>query len=340
MPSKLRHVCMDKDDMIWEKLDEAVEQCEQTLRKATTCKEVKRLILQYRPGEARGLHEPVKGTYNFVYRLKYEDGSSALMRVPIPGVVPFPEEKIRYEVATMRYVAAHTTIPVPHVYHHGTAAAFPSGLGPFIIMVHIDHHQNMSRELLDPERDEERPILDPNVSEVKSELLYGQMSILPTKTYTSSDEWYRALADLHMAQLVLQHNDAVLDEDDARDKYRVRLFSEDLRPANVLLDKDLRVVGVIGWESWLLVREPEDWPGGYRPFMDAYELRLQTFLRVLEREEQKMEGKESSSNSNRQVDDDGEANPQLLSQRMRESWEKRTWMVNYAARDSWAFDFI
>ncbi|KAK8005934.1 hypothetical protein PG991_012231 [Apiospora marii] len=321
MPSKLRYVCMDKDDMIWEKLDEAVEQCEQTLRKATTCKEVKRLILQYRPGEVRGLHEPVKGTYNFVYRLKYEDGSSALMRVPIPGVVPFPEEKIRYEVATMRYVAAHTTIPVPHVYHHGTAAAFPSGLGPFIIMVHIDHHQNMSRELLDPERDEERPILDPNVSEVKSELLYGQMSILPTKTYTSSDEWYRALADLHMAQLVLQHNDAVLDEDDARVKYvarQVRLFSEDLRPANVLLDKDLRVVVVIGWES-VYAAPPNS--ATTRPSGCSYGNRRTgpTFLRVLEREEQKMEGKESSSNSNRLVDDDGEAKPQLLSQRMRES---------------------
>jgi hypothetical protein len=25
---------------------------------------------------------------------------------------------------------------------------------------------------------------------------------------------------------------------------------------------------------------------------------------------------------------------------MRESWEKRIWMVNYAARKSWAFDFI
>ncbi|XXH01669.1 hypothetical protein Hte_008029 [Hypoxylon texense] len=29
-----------------------------------------------------------------------------------------------------------------------------------------------------------------------------------------------------------------------------------------------------------------------------------------------------------------------LSQRMRESWEKRTWMINYAARTSWAFDFV
>ncbi|KAK7978700.1 hypothetical protein PG988_006190 [Apiospora saccharicola] len=135
-------------------------------------------------------------------------------------------------------------------------------------MDYIDHHQNMSRELLDPARENQRPILDPKISEEKLELLYGQManillqlsnlrftllgslveedgggsasikgrplignmiqqvvhnnapaSILPTKTYTSSNEWYHALA--------LQHNDAVEDEDDARDKYVARqLFSE------------------------------------------------------------------------------------------------------------------
>lgn len=29
-----------------------------------------------------------------------------------------------------------------------------------------------------------------------------------------------------------------------------------------------------------------------------------------------------------------------LSQLMRRSWEKKTWMFSYAARNSWAFDFI
>lgn len=65
---------------------------------------------------------------------------------------------------------------------------------------------------------------------------------------------------MHMAQLAFQHNDAVEDEDDTRDKHvtrqlfrnlateghdvpelsrtdgEFRLFSEDFRPANVLLD--------------------------------------------------------------------------------------------------------
>lgn len=85
-----------------------------------TCQEVEKLILKNRPGEIRALHAPVKGGYNITYRLEYEDGISVIMRDPIPGrydgvfqhdyhpelistgVVPFPEEKTRNEVATMR----------------------------------------------------------------------------------------------------------------------------------------------------------------------------------------------------------------------------------------------
>lgn len=333
----------------------------------------------------------------------------------------------------MRHVAANTTIPVPHIYHYGTAAENPTGLGAFIIMDYIEHHQNMSRELLDPKRAlDDSPILDPDIAEEKLELLYGQManillqlstlrfprigslvkevdsssvsvkgrplipnmndivvhtsapaSVLPSQTYASADEWYSALADMHMAQLIFQHNDAVEDKDDARDKYVARqlfrklaterrlspdqstpdstftLFSEDFRPANVLLDKDLRVVGVIDWEFsyaapeqfsfdppwWLLLLEPECWPGGYRAWMSAYEPRLQTFLRVLEAEEKKMAASAAAADLVGEVDglslltDSGRTEPPL-SQRMRESWERRTWMIGYAARKSWAFDFI
>jgi len=237
------------------------------------------------------------------------------------GVVPFPDEKVYYKVATMRYIAANTTIPVPRVYHYRTAAENPTGLGPFIIMEYIEHHQNMSQELLDQQRTpDKRPLLDPDISEEKLEFLYSQManillqlfslkfprigslvegnggdsvsikgrplianmndlvvhtsaplSTLPSRTYTSTGEWYNALADMHVAQLTFQHNDAVEDEEDAykftaRQLFRnlatgrrltpnplesdngFRLYSEDFRPANVLLNKDLRVVSVIGWE--------------------------------------------------------------------------------------------
>ncbi|KAI1753171.1 phosphotransferase family protein [Xylaria castorea] len=427
MPPKPRFSYMDKDDLVWEKLDEATDEWDISIRTKETYRAVANLILKYKEGQAELMHQAIKGGYNVVYRLEYKDGSSAVMRVPIRGIVPFPDEKVRYEVATMRYVAANTTIPVPHVYYYGTTADNPIGLGPFIIMDYIEHHQSMTRELLDPKRAaNERPILDPDIGEEKLEFLYSQAanillqlsflkfprigslvekeggistsvegrplianmndlivhtnapaSILPSQTYASADEWYRALADMHITQLAFQHNDAVEDEDDAREKYVVRqlfrklaaerrlapepesdggftLFSEDFRPTNILLDKDLRVVGVIDWEFayaapaqfsfdppwWLLLEEPEYWTGGYRVWMEAYEPRLRTFLRMLEAEEKKMTDADIAEKVGRMSLAGGGKTEVPLSQRMRESWEKRTWMRNYAARKSWAFDLI
>lgn len=349
----------------------------------------------------------------------------------IVGVVRFPDEKVRYEVATMRHVAANTTIPVPHIYHHGTAAENPTGLGPFIIMDYIEHHDNMARALGDPKRPkDQRPLLDPMVDEEKLSLLYGQMAnillqlstlrfpqigslveetsegpqssvrvggrpltanmmdilvhtntaeeLLPSRTYTTGHEWYSDLADMHMTQLALQQNDAVEDEDDARDKYVARqlfrnlaaekrlgpelsdakkefiLFSEDFRPANVLLDKDLRVVGVIDWEFayaapaqcsydppwWLLIEDPESWDGRYPEWTKLYEPRLQTFLRTMEAEEKKLVDALLVDKIDR-LSLTGTVKKEVsLSQRMRDSWDKGTWLLNYAARKSWAFDFV
>jgi hypothetical protein len=47
---------------------------------------------------------------------------------------------------------------------------------------------------------------------------------LPPKdrTYRTADEWYVALAEMHIAQLVFQHNDLVTTADDCRNKYVAR----------------------------------------------------------------------------------------------------------------------
>ncbi|ATY62219.1 kinase-like domain [Cordyceps militaris] len=49
-------------------------------------------------------------------------------------------------------------------------------------------------------------------------------SVLPAedKIYHTADDWYTALAEMHMLQLTFQHNDLVKDEDDCRDKYIAR----------------------------------------------------------------------------------------------------------------------
>ncbi|KAH7313819.1 phosphotransferase family protein [Stachybotrys elegans] len=431
MTPKSRYVETDRDDLVWERLDKTTEEWCASLGSRDVYRAVGDFILQHKKGQPEMMHLAMKGGYNIAFRMAYKDGSSAVLRVPIKGLVPFPEEKIRYEVATMRYISTHTTIPVPHIYHHGSAAENPTGLGPFIIMDYIDHRQNMSRELLDPTRPhDERPMLDPGIAEDKLMYLYSQMasillqldslkfskigslmeipsvegnesttsiagrpltanmvdlvvhtsappSILPSSTYDSTHDWLSSMADMHTAQLALQHNDAVEDEGDARDKYVARqlfrnlacerrlsgqddlktgfrLFSEDFRPANVLLGENLQVVGVIDWEFayaapsqfssdapwWLLLREPENWPDGFRSWMEIYERRLKTFLRAMESEERKLAATDLVNGVSNLSLADGTKRLAPLSQRMRESWENKSWMLNYAARKSWAFDWF
>lgn len=75
--------------------------------------------------------------------------------------------------------------------------------------------------------------------------------------------------------------------------------------------------------------------------MEAYEPRLETFLRVLEAEEAKMTagGETGVKEATGALALEG-GTAVKLSQRMRRSWDDKTWMISLAARDSWAFDFV
>ncbi|XP_044716975.1 phosphotransferase enzyme family domain-containing protein [Hirsutella rhossiliensis] len=270
------------------------------------------------------------------------------MRIPCKGTVKFPEEKVNYEVATMRYVAAKTTIPVLEIYHYGTATENPTGLDNNIneqtLMFLYRQMANIILRLstlsfprIGSLVQDKRGLISvsgrPLIQNMSSLVEFAGVppTLLPSQQYLTSTQWYSAMADMHLSQVTFQRNDAIEDEDDARDKFvarqlfrrlasrgrlatgfepenggdnetTFRLYSEDLRPSNVLIDKDLRVVGVIDWEFtyvapaefsfdppwWLLLKSPEYWPGGYVPWMEAYEPRLNTFLGVLEQEEDKM----------------------------------------------------
>jgi hypothetical protein len=207
-------------------------------------------IRKHRPGTPTRIRSGVRGGYNAIFVVDFTDGS-ALMRVPVPGDAAFPDEKVRAEVATIRYIEKMTSIPVPHIYHWGTAAENPVGLGPFIIMEYIPHAQNLEELLRDPTmEDTTKARLDPHASKDKLERVYKQVadillqlsklempkigalqergddfiigsrpltqemndliihggippSVLPPEdaTYSTSNEWYAALADLHVAHL-------------------------------------------------------------------------------------------------------------------------------------------
>lgn len=116
-----------------------------------------------------------------------------------------------------------------------------------------------------------------------------------------------------------------------------RLWSDDFRPTNVLVDENNDVLGAIDWEFayvgpaqfvldppwWLLLDVPEMWDDGIDDWTSTYETRLQTWFAAMEEAEK-----------------DAGPGSLLLSEYMRESWATGRFWLNYAARKSWAFDTI
>lgn len=47
-----------------------------------------------------------------LFRMKFKNGNSALIRCPKPGATTFPEEKVRNKVDVLGY---NTAIPVPTI---------------------------------------------------------------------------------------------------------------------------------------------------------------------------------------------------------------------------------
>ncbi len=191
---------------------------------------------------------------------------------------------------------------------------------------------------------------------------------LPTKQlsqgpYGSAADYFEALAQEHQRHLFFQRNDAVDDEADCRRKYIARclflriarrfpaesdsscpfrLFCDDLRPSNVIVDADLNIRAVIDWDFcyaapldfthcppwWLLLAPPDGWADGLDDFFTTYVSRLEVFLDVL----QDCESKAIETGTLQQSE--------RLSEHMRHSMHSGAFWFCYAARSSYAFDEI
>jgi hypothetical protein len=184
-------------------------------------------------------------------------------------------------------------------------------------------------------------------------------------TFETSSSYLTTLAKLHLSHLTYQRNDAIDSASDCRQKYIARylfrklslegklsdpehdsgpfkLWCDDLRPANFLVNSNYELVAVIDWEFtysapvefsvsppwWLLIEQPEYWPDGIDEWVTAYEPRLQTFLTVLrEREDALVQA--------RRLGDQHRISP-----KMQKSWDNGDFWVAYAARKGFAFDAI
>ncbi|KAM4065466.1 phosphotransferase enzyme family protein [Hirsutella rhossiliensis] len=414
------------DDEAWDHGEAIFEAMRETLFNEDLYYEIARFVTKHRGGGSpMKFFPPRMGGFNFHYRIQYSDDSSVIIRFPLPGYFQMAEEKLLAEVAAMRYIAHHTTIPVPFILHFGKADESPGKLGPFLIMEYIENSGDIIDVLRAPEyAPGEKPVLDPGIDEAKLEHMYSQIADImlqlskcnfsqigclrmrngddedggggdepaitcrplsfnmaqlgeiggvpyfelpsTSKTFSTSSEYYSALADMHLQHLSFQRNQAVKSSEDCRRKYIARqlfrgvasskhgvgspdtdsgpfkLWCDDFRPANILVDADHRIVGVVDWEFtyaapaefsysppwWLLLVMPEEWPAGLDDWAAKYEPRLKTFLRAIEAKERDF------------IDQGRLDQTQVLSTHMRRSWETGDFWLAYAARKSWAFDGI
>ena len=402
---------MPYDDVAWEQSDDVSDNWLLQFLDIDVKRPIAKFILKHDSGDDPVFTILRKGSFNITLQMKYTY-SATNIRFSQPGAILFPEEKVKNEVAVMRYVSDQTSIPVPFILHSGTREESPLNLSPFIMMSHIEHTTTMYDALNTPGcPNEERGVLDPNINEDQLGMLYTQLAktllqlsksefpkigslcqvddfswevtsrplsmnmnelvrlgTLPRSklppleaTFKTASSYIETLAQLNIQHLLYQRNDAVESADDCRRKFVARqlfymlardkklslpccengpfkLWCDDFRPANILLNENMHIAGVVDWEFtyagpvessyappwWLLIEKPEYWSEGIEDWAQEFDRRLKTFLTAMRRSE----------------DMDTQHSQRLLSDQMQRSWESGDFWVVYASLHSFAFDAI
>ncbi|KAL1896520.1 hypothetical protein Sste5346_004554 [Sporothrix stenoceras] len=170
------------DDLAWDHDDGLFQAWRKTLLEEDLQRAVAGLISKHQVrSQPIELCAPRKGAFNIYYRLRYAQKPDAIARFPIPAYFQYAKEKLDAEVAAMRHVADHTTIPVPFVLHHGTCEESPVGqagpMGPFVVMEWVENTGELCDVLNTPGLTlKDKPLLNPNIPEGTLSHLYGLMA--------------------------------------------------------------------------------------------------------------------------------------------------------------------
>lgn len=131
-------------------------------------------VSTYRDGRSCTIIDRLQGSFNVSYVVRFdEDGLCWVVRFPMPGRVMSLDEKTRAEVATMRFIKAKTSIPVPDIITWGLSAENPLQLGPWIIMEHIKG-EPLNTFVEAPRTSGSSPILRPDIPPEDLEIIYRQ----------------------------------------------------------------------------------------------------------------------------------------------------------------------
>jgi hypothetical protein len=150
------------DDLVWDKNDDEHDESLKRMRLSSTCRKVERLAEQLFCTTATFVSPIILGGFNILYRIGLTGISpDDLLRLPCPSLVQFPKEKTPQEVATTKYIAEHTAIPIPKHFFAGEDET----LGPYIILQYVDARgKSMSGRTAAPTDDSSiQYVLDPSL---------------------------------------------------------------------------------------------------------------------------------------------------------------------------------
>ncbi|KAG9654857.1 hypothetical protein KCU64_g6930, partial [Aureobasidium melanogenum] len=273
---------------------------------------VEKLASRYKDGQHCEYLGRINGGFNLCFKVLFDDGVAWAIRFPVPGWVMDPEEKVRREVAVLKFVREKTQIPVPKVIAYGSASENQDpNIGPFMISEWVDGKplESLLEKLPRPEWG---PVLRDDIEDDIFYNIYFQMADIllelashdfdcTAPPFNNVADYMKHLLQQNMTQLYRQRN-SVDSEEDARCKFDsgpFTLFCDDIHPRNILVDgSTYQITAIIDWEwtyaaphdflttppSWLVLETPTSW-------IESSEIKFKKqfmlFLRALEDAESK-----------------------------------------------------
>ncbi|EEP78199.1 predicted protein [Uncinocarpus reesii 1704] len=136
------------------------------------------------------LGEWKRGSYNICIPVVFEDDGKSekwVVRIPLLPRLAFPEEKMRSEIATMKYITEKTTIPIPRI--HGYSITGDNILGlPFLIIEYIEGNTLHSMKFNDFRR-KKREHLYAQLGDIYIQLFRQQFDRIGALTLTEGGNW-------------------------------------------------------------------------------------------------------------------------------------------------------
>ncbi|PKY03326.1 hypothetical protein P168DRAFT_298113 [Aspergillus campestris IBT 28561] len=278
------------------------------------------LAKQHRPGKTVPACLWGSGAFNICYRVRYDEGPDIIIRFAALGRAILRREKEYFD--TCSEVFGHGICwACPYIimsFLEGVPLSLllkdPSAGGRPVLNPQISDqslkraYREMAAVIVELSRYEFDSIVRPLTLNMNELMVSANLpeEAFPSHTFKSSTEYFEALAMQHLSHLRLQQRDAVSNEEDCRKKFTARclflditrklstehpqgpfrLYCDDFRPSNVLIELDpFRVSGVIDWEFTYAapaeMRWPKDWEGDLDLFLAHYLPRLCLFLKRL-----------------------------------------------------------